>query len=188
MPLTTVEPPESVRSAATSHVYQLAGPHGNFLAFRLARREKLALVAPHRMYTLNLDAVLERGLESATQSGWRFLVTDGEHIVASAEVADDAGSSPLVNSGPYVASTAEAIDALETIPDVKRGIYEFKLLKLPALYVVAAWLHGERDLIVPMAPTPSFLEAGQVFSEQEFVASLTDAARQALDAEGRLGA
>jgi hypothetical protein len=177
MPLKPVEPPEAVRRAAAAQVHQLATPHGIFPALRDVVREELALVAPHQMYTLDADAVLSGGLGGAEPAGWRFLVTDRDRVVASAELAGEAGEAPLLNGGPYVASTAEAIDELERLPQIADGDYELRILKVPALYVVAAWLAGERPTLVPLAPAPSFLEAGRPYSEAEFMAALQGPAR-----------
>jgi hypothetical protein len=180
MPLKPLEPPESVRTAAAAQVHQLATPHGIFAALREVVKEDLALVAPHRMYSLQLDSIPAKGLQAAKPSGWRFLIADRERVVASAELADDSGNAPLINSGPYVSSTAAAIDELERLPEIADGDYELRILKVPGLYVVAAWLVGERSVVVPLAPAPSFLEAGKPYSEAEFLAALAAPARKVL--------
>jgi hypothetical protein len=146
-------------------------------------RENLALVAPHRMYTLPLDAVAEKGLGAATPAGWRFLVMDKDRVVASAELAGDSGENPLLNGGPYVGSTAAAIDDMERLPELAEAEFELRILKVPALYVVAAWLVGEGQLLVPLEPAPSFLEPGKPYSEGDFVAALAGPA-QAILAQG----
>ncbi len=187
MPLRVAEPPSAVLEAAAAHVHQLASPRGVFTALRDAVREQLSLVAPHRMFTLGLDAATGTGLAQAQPSGWRYLVADRGRVVASAELADDAGGSPLLNAGPFVSSTAAAIDALERIPEVAEGDFEMTLLKVPALYVVAAWLRGDRALIVPLEPVPSFLQAGRAYTEDEFVSALQEPAKRISTADGPSG-
>lgn len=187
MPLRVTEPPAAVQRAAADHVHQLATPHGVFSALRNVVREELALVAPHRIYTAGLYALVEGGLDGARFTGWRYLIADRDHVVASAEVAGDTGGSPLLNGGPYVASTAAAIDDLEQLPEVTAGDFELRLLKVPALHVVAAWLVGDRRLIVPLAPAPAFLEAGRPYSEGDFTQALQAPARQVLTSEGPSG-
>jgi len=187
MPLKVMEPPDAVQRAAAAHVHELATPRGVFPALRDVVREELALVAPHRIFTAGLDVLLERGLEAAAPAGWRYLVADRDRIVASAEVAGDSGEAPLLNGGPYVGSTAAAIGELERLPPVTAGDFELRLLKVPALYVVAAWLVGEQRLVVPLAPAPSFLEPGRPYTEEEFVAALREPARRVLAAEGPSG-
>jgi hypothetical protein len=178
MPLRSLEPPEAVRRAAAAHVHQLATPQGIFPALRHVARENLELVAPHRIYTLSLGAVVEGGFEEARPSGWRFLIADNKRVVASAEVAGDGGEAPSVNGGPYVSSTATAIDELERLPMIAGGAFELRILKVPALYIVAAWLVDETRIVVPLAPTPSYLEAGHPYSEEEFLAALEQPAQQ----------
>jgi hypothetical protein len=187
MPVRVVEPPDAVRRAAAAHVHQLATPHGLFPALREVLLEELALVAPHRIFTLGVDAVLGEGLDRAVPAGWRYLVADRNRIVASAELAGDQGEAPSLNSGSFVASTASMIDELELKPEVARGDFELRLLKVPALYVVAAWLIGERRLVVPLAPAPSFLEAGRVYDEREFLEALAAPARRILSFQGPSG-
>lgn len=187
MPFTVAEPPDTVRQAAAAYVHQLATPRGVFPALRDVVREELALAAPHRMYTLGLDALLERGLEGAVFTGWRFLVLDRDRVVASAELAGDAGESPLMNGGPYVTSTADAIDDLERLPELTASDFELRLLKVPGLHVVAAWLAGDQRLAVPLAPAPAFLEAGRPYAEPDFAAALRGPAEQVLAAEGPSG-
>lgn len=187
MPFTVAEPPDTVQRAAAAYVHQLATPRGVLPALRDVVREELTLVAPHRMYTLRLDALLERGLAGASFTGWRFLVLDRERVVASTELAGDSGESPLMNGGPYVASTAAAIDELERLPEVAAGDFELRLLKVPGLHVVAAWLAGDQRLAVPLAPAPGFLEAGRPYTEPEFAAALREPAERVLSAEGPSG-
>jgi hypothetical protein len=119
-------------------------------------------------------------LEDAKPAGWRFLVADRDRVVASAELADDSGNAPSINSGPYVSATATAIDDLERLPEIADGDFELRILKVPGLYVVAAWLVGGRRVVVPLAPAPSFLEAGRSYSEEEFMKALAEPARKVL--------
>lgn len=187
MPLKVVEPPDPIRIAAAAHVHQLATPHGIFPALREVVRERLALVAPHRVYVLGLDAVLGEGLAAATSAGWRYLIADGDRIVASTESTGESGKYQMLNGGPYVAATAGVIDDLEGIPDVMTGEWEFRLLKVPALYIVAAWLVDKQDLVVPLAPAPSYLEVGHVYRGNDFFAAIREPARAARTYQGPSG-
>ncbi len=187
MPLRVAEPPPAVRQVAAEYVHQMGTPRGVFPALSGVAREELALVAPHRIYTAGLGDLLDRGLGGAAQTGWRYLVGDAERVLASVELAGDAGESPLLNGGPYVAATATAIDELERLPEVAAGDYELRLLKVPALHVAAAWLVGGHRLVVPLAPAPSFLEAGHRYTEEEFVAALREPAQRALASQAPSG-
>ncbi len=42
--------------------------------------------------------------------------------------------------------------------EVAKDDFELRVLRIPALYVMAFWLHGEKkDILVPMPPTNSRL-------------------------------
>jgi hypothetical protein len=185
MPLRVTEAPPEVRRQAAAYVYELAAPDGAFPALRDVDREELALVAPHRIYTAGLSALVDRGLDAAVPAGWRYLVADGPRVVAGVELAGD--ESPLLNGGPYVTATASAIDRLEARPEVADGDVELRLLKVPALHVVAAWVVGGPSLVTPLAPVPSFLEAGRAYTEEEFAAAVREPARRVLAAEAPSG-
>src|SRR5262249_58641349 len=122
---------------------------------------------PHRIYTAGLDGLLNRGLDGAVFTGWRYLVADRDRVVASAELAGDAGESPLLLGGPYVASTAAAIDELEQLPEVTTSDFELRLLKVPALHIVAAWLVGDQQLVDPLRPPPHLLAARRPYSHND---------------------
>jgi hypothetical protein len=169
-------------------VYRLAAARDAGAGLGDVSGEDLALVAPHRMFTLRLDRVFTGDLDAVAEaSGWRFLVTDEERVLASAETTEDNGEAVALNVGPYVSSTSEAIDELEQLPDVARGDFELRILKVPALYVVAAWLAGGTQILVPLAPAPSFLEPGKPYSEGDFLAALEEPARRILGPEGTGG-
>jgi hypothetical protein len=175
VPLTPIEPPEELFDAVVRHVGQMA--MASLPTLNGVERDHLALVAPHRMYTLGIDAILGKRLEEAEFAGWRFLVADNRRVVASAEVFGEAEQIPSLDSGPYVQSMVEAIDKLDTRPEIAGGQYELRLLKVLALYVVAAWLVDGSRAVVPLTPAPRWLDAGTWYSEEEFVAALKGPAR-----------
>jgi hypothetical protein len=86
-----------------------------------------------------------------------------------------------------VTSTAAVIDELERLPEVTADDFELRLLKVPALHVVAAWLAGDQRLAVPLAPAPGFLESGRPYSEPDFAEALRGPAQRVLAAEGPAG-
>jgi len=63
---------------------------------------------------------------------------------------------------------------------VRDGKVEARLIRVPALYVMALWLKdldGDDDVVVPMAPAPPFLEANRPYTEREFLKALTGPAK-----------
>ena len=89
-----------------------------------------------------------------------------------------------MNEGPFVQSTERVLGVVEDFPEVVSGSYEPRMLKIPALYVVALWLKDLRaddDLFVPLDPAPAFLETGRAYREGEFLDALEGPARQRLE-------
>ena len=110
---------------------------------------------------------------------------EGDKAIASAELADqDTGSAGFqANEGPFVESTADAIDQAERDPELADGDYEVRVLRIPALYVMALWLKDERggaDVLIPLDPTPAPLEAGRKYAPAELSSTLAEAARARL--------
>src|SRR5215468_6718442 len=140
--------------------------------------KKLQATAPHTVYELGLgDVAAGAGLDKARPIAQRYLLVQANRPVAAAEiaVARDAPASRFaqLNDGPFVAGTQTAIAEAEQLPAVQRGDYELRLLRIPALYVVALWLASTDpsagDLVIPIAPTPPELVAGQSYSGAELV-------------------
>jgi hypothetical protein len=182
LPNTTKETLEVV----ASHLSELAA-RDNFghRALNRANPESLALAAPHDVYSLGLEDLAQRAsLDAATLVARRFLVIDGEAPIASAELAvHEYGLGFQANEGPYVESTAAAIAQAESDPELARGDYEVRVLRIPALYFIALWLkneQSERDVLIPLDPAPSPLEAGSKLTAAELLAALADPARERL--------
>jgi hypothetical protein len=48
------------------------------------------------------------------------------------------------------------------------AVHELRLLRFPAMYLEALWLHGEGERFMPLAPTPGGLDAFRIYPEPEF--------------------
>jgi len=140
----------------------------------------LDLSEPHRVYDLRADLVAGgRGLDSATHTGFRYLVSGSGRHVAGAEVhVDGTGAANLlanINYGPYVEATAQAIEKAGTLSAVAARTYEARVLRFAAIGVMALWLKPDRggeDIVYPLAPTPAGIEAERPYSESEFFTSI----------------
>lgn len=151
--------------------------------------DSTGLSAPHEMRHVGLDALAEhRGLDDSEPIGWRYLVEAGGVAVAGAEVATDAAGGAVsfaqLNEGPFVQATADALRDLDERPEVADGDYEARLVRIPALYVMALWLEdldGDDDLVLPLAPAPEYLDTDRVYPAQEFLDALAEPARERLD-------
>jgi hypothetical protein len=150
-----------------------------------AAPSQLAVAAPHDVYVLGLQALADgHGLERAEWVSRRVLVLDGDRPIAAAELDDPDGQGGLTTTeGRFAAATAGAVEQAEAWP----GEYELRLLRIPALYLMALWLKdrdGSDDLLVPLEPAPAGLEAGRRHRPDELLERLRDQARSRLEFDG----
>ncbi|HEX5928717.1 MAG TPA: hypothetical protein VFY48_04910 [Solirubrobacterales bacterium] len=154
--------------------------------------ENLTIAAPHPVYSLGLDALVEgSGLERAEQVGQRCLIMNDENAVATAEIVDEAGGSGVTTTrGPFTHSTVTTIDEVEGWQKVEEGDYEMRLLRIPALYLMSLWAHsadGETDLFSPLEPAPQGLDPKQSYSWEELAEVLRPLAKKQLDGPANAG-
>ncbi|MFF1480443.1 hypothetical protein ACFVYD_23275 [Streptomyces sp. NPDC058301] len=97
-------------------------------------------------------------------AGWRFLISDGEGVVAAADtmLTPDGWAFSHFFEGPYLASTQRALRQAEALTTD----FEPRLLSVPELYMLTLWLRRDTtadpasgaldpaDLLVPLAPAP----------------------------------
>lgn len=176
MALQVPQPPQESRSAAEAGVELLAGLGRVRTATLLpAAADELRLAQPLQMYVIGL-ADLPGGLDRARPVAWRYLVQHDSGPVALAEtVRDEAGGHVFsqLNYGPFVAGTADALAAAGDEP----GDAEVRLLHLPAVHLIAVWLHSPAsDTLVPAAPAPPGVEANRAYPAAELVALLAASA------------
>ena len=169
MPLHIPEPPNEAAATVRSH-FQAFVERGHFRLPALRNAVgPLQIMQSHQVFTLGLkDLTAGRGLQAAQQAGWRFLIQDGEKVVAAAEtsVTGPGGEHAFAgfNEGPFVESSADAIRSAQALPQVEQGKFELRLLRIPALYFTAVWVHdpaGTGDLLVPAAPAPDGIVPGR---------------------------
>ncbi|MFI6175588.1 hypothetical protein ACIA8R_08625 [Nonomuraea sp. NPDC051191] len=181
MPLNLPTPPSNVPETVRARLHALAAD-GRFStpALRLAQRDQLEVSTPHQVFTIGLDDIASgAGLAAAQPVGWRYLITAGGEVVASAETAqapDGTPQPPQFNEGRFAAATAAAVNAARALPVLRLAAFELRLLHTPSLYLMALWLHSPAtDLLVPLAPSPIGREGQAVPPAQLF----GDLARQA---------
>jgi hypothetical protein len=183
MPLTTAKGPAGGTRAVQNALGRILPQPAGFMARAAAAgAEDMALSVPHPVYDVGLDDIERGRLTSAAKlTGWRYLLVGGEEAVAAAEVASADGTAVRFshfNEGPFVGSTVEGLTAAERLPEVKSGNYEVRLLRAPALYLIALWLHGTReDLFLPLPPAPTGVEALRKYGEKDLLAALRGPAR-----------
>jgi hypothetical protein len=150
--------------------------------------EELAHSEPHPVFVATLDdLVAGKLLAAAKQTSWRYLLVQGDAAVAEAELgAVRRGKQRTkgkdleflgLTHGPFTKATVDALGAAEQLPQVARADYELRLLKVPAVYLIALWLHGgDQDILVPIGDPPGGLEKNKPYSEAQVVSALRDIA------------
>ena len=166
---------------------------GQFSArgLRRARAEQLSATAPHEVLSLSLADAARGALDGARPTGWRYLLEVENEVVAAAETrSDEAGRHAFaqVNDGPFVLGTVDALATAEKAADEEETRpVDFRLLDVPALYLMALWLQPEGgegvadSRFIPIAPAPSGLEAGRVYGSDEFASRLGELAKAVLE-------
>ena len=190
MPAAQPQPPEEVVDAVRSTLAHFEShPDQASRLQTLAESDpgNLSMDSPHEVFTLGLDQVRsEADLESARSTGWRYLLHEGDRLVASAEaVVSPEGRTMFshFNSGPFVASTAEALERLESIAEARTETLEPRLLHVPALYAMALWLHGADgdDVVLPLRPAPPTVDPDREYAPEEYLGALREAAATVSD-------
>lgn len=182
MPLHLPDPPSDLPDKVKGKLHAFAdGGKFSTKALRGARKDQLDVSTPHQIFTMGLDDIASgAGLDRAQLVGWRYLVADGAQIVASAETVlapDGTQEVSQFTEGPFVLATDKAVKAVRKLPQLEAAGFELRLLRIPALYVMALWLHSPTvDLLVPLDPSPIGKE-GKPVPAAEFLAELADLAR-----------
>ncbi|WP_025042158.1 hypothetical protein [Nitrosospira briensis] len=154
----------------------------------------LQLTEPQQVFTLGLsDLVAGKGLDAARPTGWRYLVQEGDNVLASAEtVAGPRGEQVFsaFNESRFVDSSARALRAVADFPEVAQGGFELRLLNVPGLYVQALWFHetqGKGDLLQPLAPSPVETPGDKPAPAAVLLKELAAKARVPMEAADRTG-
>jgi hypothetical protein len=189
MDMQFVQPSAEIMDVAVAGLRHMA-EHSSSRELRRHPVDQLRLTYPQQVYLLGLDDIRAgRNLESARPSGWRYLVQspDGRAIAIAESVTDPRGGQVFahLNYGPFVAGTAETLRVAEraNLPSA-----EVRLLEVPALYLVALWLqHRDGATLIPIAPTPSGIEANRSYPTRELLDLLRKRARQLPDIDAQDG-
>jgi hypothetical protein len=157
------------------------------------RPQELEHSEPHPVYVATLDdLVAGKLLSAARQTGWRYLLVQNEEVVAEAELsaarpaakgakgATKSRSSKQheltfagLTHGPFSGATVDGLHAAERLPQVEKDDYELRLLKVPAVYLVALWLHGaNEDILVPLGQPPAGLKKNKPYTEAAVIRAL----------------
>ena len=97
--------------------------------------------------------------------------------------ADANGSAALlanINYGPFVAASSTALARASQLFSATTGSFEARILRISALSLMAPWLKsdsGTGDVLYPLAPAPSGINAAQNYTAEEFMKAILPLAR-----------
>ena len=184
MPLHLPDPPHGVHDKVRSKLHAFADASKfSTQALRSARKDQLDVSTPHQVFIMGLDDISSgAGLDRAQPVGWRYLIEEAGRLIASAETTPAPDGTQEVSQfteGPFVAATDKAVKAIRKLPKLEAAGYELRLLRIPALYVMALWLNSpENDLLIPLEPSPIGKE-GKAMPAAEFLSDLAERANAA---------
>jgi len=190
MPLLIEKPPKGFEKVLDASVAELVG-HG---AVAMGTRARPAVSTPIRIHHLGADSVASgKGLAAAQPTGWlATLTTDGE-VRGTIELIPlkppRKGAEPPAGvrfggftTGPLQRGLAAAME--KAAKTVGRSKVEVSVLRAPALYLLALWLRDEKgDRLVPIAPCPPPLKAGETYPAERALAMLAGAAKAVLEGD-----
>lgn len=137
----------------------------------------------HSVYHLGLDAVLShRGVDAAEPVSWRYVIgdaNDARGVAADVQLRRSQHIFAGIQQGPFVQGFTDEIRRLSSDAALRAWDFEPRLLRVPAIYVVAIWLHEARssgDLFIPLPPVNRALQAGHRYDRAEFESALERAA------------
>ena len=149
--------------------------------------EEVSHSEPHPVYIATLDDLAKgKLLAAAKQTGWRYLLVHGNAAVGEAELSAETRGAKGAKSakskepqflglthGPFTAATIDALHAAERLPQIAKADYELRLLKVPAVYLVALWLHGgNEDILIPLGQPPAGLKKNKPYTEAGIIRAL----------------
>jgi hypothetical protein len=187
MPIMTPNPPAEVDAVARGSLNNLIQRRQLHVS-ALARVDPAAvdLSAPLPVYNLGLDdLVADRPPSENSLTGWRYPISVDNRVVASAEVATEPGNAnprfSSVNQGPFDPAIETALERLASSGETTQ--HSVRLLRIPALYLMALWLHSDDqdDRYQPLPPAPTPLRAGESYSWSELREALLQQARDRLE-------
>lgn len=192
MPLQIITGPEEGQQIVQQTLAALALTHPRVqatFAKPLADNARIASTAPIPVYAVDVADVAQGCLiNAAVLVEWHYLVLADDETLMSATIADDvlhAEDSDIpvtaqLSYGTLGQDVIKAINRAEELPETAGEDFSVRLLEIPALYLSALWLHGERDLFLVLPPFTFRLTAFELVTENQLVAALREEAENYL--------
>lgn len=179
MSLYAVQPPDRTRNLALDYLARMRSGSGFHTRGRLACGDATAYLAvPHPVFNLSVDDMrVERPLDGARMTGWRFLVVSKREPLATVELRArylaDKATFGRVTDGPMAVAVAAGLKRAEGSRAIQDGDYAVGMVRIPSLQLAVLWLRdaqgrGERDMLVPLAAGKHAVHASQLLSPSAF--------------------
>lgn len=149
-------------------------------------KQEATLSFPHEAYFMRLDDIVDgKSLDAAYSTGTRVLLSDAKNEVYSAAEIGAQNKDLLLaqfDTGPFLQPMIEAITRFAD--SEFNGIYDeldMRLLRIPALYIMAVWLHSDKgpvNLLMPIGPTPPPLTQYRPYNGAAFLSQIRGIARE----------
>jgi hypothetical protein len=188
MPITFTQPPPQVAEVTRSKLQDMAQQKQFRIApLAAAQPSQIEVTSGHAVYNIGLDDLIgDKPLSSLPLTTWRFIVRSGTAEASAAETLTDTHGTATfasVNSGPFVSGTVAALQALAADPAFAKGDWEARMIRVPALFIMAIWAHEKKsgdDIIRVTAPAPAYLDTAKSYTWQQFKAAVQEPAKQKL--------
>jgi hypothetical protein len=193
------EPPPGAYQQVAQALSDISGQPG--VGDRLNRvtdPSRINTALPHTVYTLtNADILGDARLAKARCVAWRFLVQDGARTIGALEFSSDIRGErlrqPSFDTGPFADETRQAADRAEMLSAVRVNDFELRVLRAPAVYLMALWLKalgGGEDIVVPLNPggpnrPPATAGGSFPLSPRDLLRQLREPAATAVEFYGR---
>jgi hypothetical protein len=139
------------------------------------------------IFTVGLDELIEAGGGAAAEESvsapptWRYSRFDPSGQAEVLELPTQAeGGTLAAGNDRFSPMIREALAIASEDPRVRDHEYEARLYRVPALSLLALWLHADEvfDLFVPIARQVGELEPNRVYDDEEFMSRVRSAAER----------
>jgi hypothetical protein len=140
-----------------------------------------------QVFTVGLEDLRAAGMAEESVSAepsWRYSTFDPAGRSQVQEIRGGTAQAPVATGddrfGPMI---REALAVAGEDPRVDERDYEARLFRVPALTLLALWLHSPTsvDLFVPVGPPPPGLERNRIYEDPDFTSAVSGEAKGTLD-------
>lgn len=188
MPIQPYEPP--AESMQALHESAKATPK----AYRHNAEMMKAVLAdwqkhwPHPVYRVGLKEMASaNGLRKAELVGWRYLARSGNDRNYAIEVQMDEDGTDHhfaeLDKGPYIDGIYKVLHDESLTKKAGTTVFRPAVLRINAMAIFAVWLRTdepEKEILIPLPPTPSYVVPWQQYSVKHFQDALREQAKEKL--------